>query len=51
MKCDKQKLKECKIILVKLNKKNELINCEPCHMCQKIISKYKISKVISYYQV
>ena len=33
-----------------MNRKGELVNCEPCEMCAKIIKKYHIKRVIVYYE-
>lgn len=43
---NKNILKECTLVLLKLNRNGYLTDCEPCEMCAHIIKKYKIKKVI-----
>jgi tRNA(Arg) A34 adenosine deaminase TadA len=44
---NKNKLRECTLILVRLNKKGDPVDCKPCTMCQGIINKYGVRKVVS----
>jgi len=48
-KCKNKKIiKYCTLILVTI--KNDTLNkCCPCSMCEHIIKKYKVRKVINYY--
>ena len=46
----KKMLKNCTLILVKMDKKGDLINCEPCNKCAKILQKYEVGRVIVYYE-
>lgn len=46
----KKILQNCTLILIKMNQRGELIKCEPCSMCAKIIKKYGINKVEVYYE-
>jgi hypothetical protein len=48
---NKNILKECTLILVKLNSKKQLVKCESCDKCCHVINKYKIKKVITYYEI
>ena len=45
---NKKILKYCTLILVTI-KNNKLNKCCPCDMCNHIIKKYKVRKVINYY--
>jgi tRNA(Arg) A34 adenosine deaminase TadA len=42
---NKNILKFCKLIILKLNASKNIVSCKPCSMCLKIINKYKITKV------
>jgi len=39
-------LEHCTLILIKLDKHNNCIQGEPCDMCDRIIKKYGIKKII-----
>jgi cytidine deaminase len=43
---NKRNLKNCTLIIIRINKDGYVIPCEPCRVCQKMINKYKIKKVI-----
>ena len=43
---NKKILKHCTLILIKLNNQGICIPGKPCDMCDHIINKYKIKKVI-----
>ncbi len=38
-------LKRCSILIVRINKKNQLMNSKPCKMCQSLIADVGITKV------
>jgi tRNA(Arg) A34 adenosine deaminase TadA len=44
---NKQILKDCIMVLVRLDRHNNCIDGIPCSMCENIIKKYKIRKVIN----
>ena len=44
---DKTIIRKCKLIIVKIDKNNNIINCKPCSMCNHIINKYKVRRVLS----
>lgn len=46
---NKNLIKKCTLILVKLRKDNTMKFCEPCPMCNDLINKYKILRVEVYY--
>ena len=37
------------LYLIKMNNTDNVIECEPCSKCSKIIKKYGIKKVVVYY--
>jgi len=43
-------LKNITLVLIKMDKKGELIMCEPCKNCDRIIRKYGITKVRVVYE-
>lgn len=43
-------LKQITLILIKMDKKGELIMCEPCQNCNRILRKYGITKVRVVYE-
>jgi deoxycytidylate deaminase len=44
---NKSILKDCILIVIKINQGGSIINSEPCNNCCRIIKKYKIKKTIS----
>jgi hypothetical protein len=44
-------LKHCTLILINLNRQDELQLCHSCRVCQQLINKYKIRRVIVYYNI
>lgn len=46
---NKNILKYCSLILVKLTGQGNTKQCEPCNKCLHIINKYKIKKIINYF--
>jgi hypothetical protein len=44
---NKNILKDCILVLIKLDNQNKCIYGSPCDMCNNIIKKYKIKKIIS----
>ena len=43
---NKHRLQYCKIVIVKINNRN-IDFATPCEMCQKLLKKYKITKIYS----
>lgn len=41
-------LKNSILIIVRIDKNEEIVKCEPCHTCKKLIEKFKIPKIIYY---
>lgn len=39
-------LKKATLYIVKIDKLGNFIDCYPCHMCSRIIDKYKVKKII-----
>jgi len=49
-KCKNKKiLKKCKMILVCLDGDGGLRECKSCEMCRRIIDKYGVKRVVSYF--
>ena len=46
MKCKKRFLPLCTLILVSIDENGSIKQCKPCDMCQHIIKKYKIRRVV-----
>ena len=47
---NKNMIRKCKLILVKLRSNDTMKYCAPCDMCSKIIDKYKFQVVEVYYE-
>lgn len=43
---NKSILKDCILLVIKITPSGNLINSFPCNMCDRIIKKYKVRKVI-----
>ena len=43
---NKSNLKYCTLIIVRIDRNNNVIPCQPCKMCCSIINKYRVRKVI-----
>lgn len=49
IKANPKHFKNSYIVLVNISLENELVQCNPCEMCQNLINKYKIKKVVCFY--
>lgn len=43
---NKNNLKYCTLVVVRIDRANNIIPCQPCKMCSSITNKYKVRKVI-----
>lgn len=48
---DKSVLRYCTLYLLKLNSSGNIVACCPCDMCDHILKKYKIRKVVCVSQI
>lgn len=47
---NKKMLRFATLFLIKMDKKGELIMCEPCNNCSRIIKKYGINRIEIFYE-
>ncbi len=45
---DKELLRKCTIVNIRINKFKQLRNSKPCHICNRLLTDTNISKVIYY---